>query len=159
MKTMSRGKLSRFGTLIGAAVVVTLASAVVARAAGFFASIFISAPFDFSFSYSLGAGASTGCVTPVAGIPNQIVGVDTTLGTRGVGEVGLLRIASSFLEWTGVESPLGAAITSGFSSSLGAHIVFIDFSHTTQIEVCSADSFRVHNKSSFTHTGVVDLWY
>jgi hypothetical protein len=154
---MPRQKLSRIGALIGAAVVVTLTSAVVARAAGFF--VFISAPSSFSFSFSLPPGGVSGCVTPLAGIPNQVIGVDTTPGTRGVGEVSLLRISGAFLEWVGLDSPSAAAITSGFDGGVGNKIVFIDFAHTTQIEVCSADSFRVHNKSGITHTGVVDLWY
>jgi len=155
---MLRTKLSRLATLLGAAVVVTLTLAVVAHA-GFF--IFVGAPSDFAFSYSLGPGAASGCVTPIAGIPNQLIGVDTTVGSRGVGEVSLQRIAGSFVEWTGLESPSGAAITSGFNSATGTHIVFIDFNHKVQIEVCRPDSFRVRNTntSGAAHTGVVDLWY
>jgi hypothetical protein len=142
-------KLSRLATLLGAAVIGTLTFAVVAHAA----------PSEFSFSYSLAAGAVSSCVTPLAGIPNQIIGVDTTSGTRGVGEVSLLRIAGSFLEWVGLDSTAGAAITQGFSGVAGTKIVFLDFTHTCQIEVCTADSFRVHNTSRITHTGVVDLFY
>lgn len=155
---MLRRKLSRLVPLLGAAVIATLTFAVVVHASGFY--IFVSAPQEFTFSYSLSPGAKTGPVTPLAGIPNQIIGVDTTLGYRGVGEVSLLRIAGSFLEWTGLETPNGAAITSGFSGSAGTHIVYIDFSHSVQVEVNSPDSFVVHNRStSVTHTGVVDLWY
>ena len=148
---MLRRKLSRTAALLGTAVTGILTFAVMAHAA----------PSEFSFSYSLAPGATTSCVTPLAGIPNQIIGVDTTLGFRGVGEVSLLRISGAFLEWTGLESPSAAAITSGFSGTLGTHIVFLDFSHKVQIEVCTADSFRVHNTNTTgsTHTGVVDLLY
>jgi hypothetical protein len=141
--------LSRSATLLGAAAIATLTFAVVAHAA----------PSEFSFSYNLAAGAVTSCVTPLASIPNQIVGVDTTSGFRGVAQVSLLRISGAFLEWVGLESPSAAAITSGFSGTAGRHIVFLDFSHGVQIEVCTTDSFRVHNNSSVTHTGVVDLFY
>jgi hypothetical protein len=154
---MSRQKLSRLAARVGAAVVVTFTCAVVARAQGFF--VFIAAPSAFSFSFSLPPGGVSGCVTPIAGIPNQLIGEDTTPGTCGVGEVSLLRINGTFLGWVGLESPLSAAITSDFSGSPGTHIVFIDLAHTTKIEVCTADSYRVHNKSTITHTGVVDLWY
>ena len=156
---MSRGKLSRFATLIGVAMVATLTCAVVARASGFF--IFVSAPSAFSFSYSLGPGGVTGCIFPPVGIPVQVIGVDTTLGDRGVGEVSMLHVTSgfAFLEWVGLDSPSAAAITSGFDGPVGGKIVFLDFVHTNQIEVCSADTFRVHNKSGTTHTGVVDVWF
>lgn len=147
-------KLSRLATLLGAAVIATLTFAVVAHAA----------PSEFSFSYNLAPGAVSGCVTPLAGIPNQITGVDTTFGHRGVGQVSLLRIAGSFLEWVGLDSPNSplnepTTGTSSFSSAAGTKIVFLDFNHTCQIEVCTADSFRVHNLSGITHTGVVDLFY
>ncbi|MGO9057674.1 MAG: hypothetical protein ACLQU2_09870 [Candidatus Binataceae bacterium] len=156
---MIRRKLSRLASLLGAAVIATLTFAVVVHAAGFY--VFVSAPQEFTFSYSLAPGAKTGPVTPLAGIPNQIIGVDTTPGYRGVGEVSLLRIAGSFLEWTGLETPYGAAIASGFSGTVGTHIVFLDYSHKVQIEVNSPDSFVVHNTntSGAIHTGVVDLWY
>ena len=152
-----KSKLSRFGTVFGAAVIATLTGAVLAHASGFY--IFVAAPQEYQFSYNLAAGAKTGAVTPFAGIPNQIIGVNTTPGYRGVGEVSLLRVAGSFLEWVGLETPSGAAITSGFSGSAGTHIVYLDFSHRVQIEVASPDSFLVHNLSTVTHTGVVDLWY
>jgi hypothetical protein len=79
-----------------------------------------------------------------------------------VGEVSLLRITGSFLEWVGLDSTAGAAITQGFSGAAGTKIVFINFNHTVQIEVCSPDSFRVHNLNpvgSAADTGVVDLLY
>jgi hypothetical protein len=137
---MSRRKLSRLAALLGAAVVATLTCAIVVHAAGFF--IFIAAPQELTFSYSLAPGAVSGCVTPSAGIPNQVIGVNTTSGVRGVGQVSLLRINAAFLEWTGLESPSAAAITSGFSGGAGAHIVFLDFVHRVQIEVCSPIAFE-----------------
>src|SRR6266849_598246 len=126
---MLRRKLSRLATLLGAAGIATLTFVVGAHAA----------PSEFSFSYSLAPGAVTSCVTPLAGIPNLIIGVDTTSGVRGVGQVSLLRINGAFLEWTGLDSTSGSAITQGFSGTAGVKIVFLNFNHTTRIEVCNAN--------------------
>ena len=38
-----------------------------------------------------------------------------------------------------------AAITQGASSTAGTHIVYIDFSHTVDIRVASADTILIHN--------------
>jgi hypothetical protein len=156
---MLRGKLTRLAAFLGAAVVATLTFGVVAHAAGFF--IFVAAPQETTFSFNLAPTAVSGCITPSASIPIQVIGVDTTLGFRGVGQVSLLRISGSFLEWVGLDSTAGAAITQGFSGTAGTKIVFLDFSHKVQIEVCTADSFRVHNTntSGSNHTGVVDVFF
>jgi hypothetical protein len=71
--------------------------------------------------------------------------------------VALLRVPSSFLEWVGLESTAGAAITQGFSGSPGTHIVFIDFSHKVDVEVASPDTIKIHNASTGTATGSVTL--
>jgi hypothetical protein len=69
----------------------------------------------------------------------------------------MLHVPSSFLEWTGIESPAAAAITSGFSSVAGTHIVYLDFSHLVDIQVDTADSFRIHNGNTVAQTGQVTL--
>jgi len=68
-----------------------------------------------------------------------------------------LRVPSSFLEWTGIESPAAAAITSGFSGTKGTHIVYLDFSHLVDIQVDTTDAFIIHNANTITQTGVVTL--
>ena len=85
------------------------------------------------------------------------MGVQNSLGYRGIGVVAMLHVPSSFLEWTGIESPSAAALTSGFSGTAGTHIVYLDFSHTVQIEVAGTDTFLIHNGSSIEMTGVVTL--
>ena len=69
----------------------------------------------------------------------------------------MLRIPGSFLQWVGLESSAGAAITQGFSGVAGTHIVFLDFSHQVDIEVNTTDSFRVHNGAAAQRTGNVTL--
>jgi hypothetical protein len=76
------------------------------------------------------------------------MGQQNALGFRGVGQVTLLWVPGEFLEWVGLESPFAAAITSGFGSTPGQHIVFIDYGHQVDIQVNSADTFVVHNGSA-----------
>jgi hypothetical protein len=117
----------------------------------------ITTPNATFISYNLAAGANTGAITPVASQAVLVMGVQNTLGFRGVGHVTLLRVPSSFLEWVGLESPTPAAITSGFSGTPGTHIVYLDFSHQVDIEVNTTDSFRIHNGSTGQRTGNVTL--
>jgi hypothetical protein len=114
-------------------------------------------PNELTVPYSLAAGGVSAPITPPANIPVHVMGVQTALGFRGVGEVTLLHVPSSFIEWVGLESTSGAAITQGFSGAAGTHIVFIDFSHRVQIEVASPDTIRVHNLSTGIRTGSVTL--
>ena len=109
------------------------------------------------FSYNLAPGANK-LITPVAAnVPVLVMGVCTSLADRGVGQVTLLHIASSFLEWTGLESPFSASITNGYSGTAGTHIVYIDYSHQVDIQVASPDTIRVHNGSGALRTGNVTL--
>jgi len=108
-------------------------------------------------NYSLAPGANSATITPVANRPVLVMGVCTSLGVRGVGQVTLLHIPSSFLEWTGLESPFGASITNGYSGTAGTHIVYIDYSHQVDIQVASSDTIRVHNGSGALRTGNVTL--
>jgi hypothetical protein len=114
-------------------------------------------PNELTVGYSLAPGGVSAPITPPANIPVHVMGVQTALGFRGVGEVTLLHIPSSFIEWVGLESTAGAAITQGFSGAAGTHIVFIDFNHQVQIEVGSPDTIQVRNRSSGVRTGVVTL--
>lgn len=115
------------------------------------------APNKTVFNYSLAPGADKLITPVVANKPVLVMGVCTSLGVRGVGQVSLLHIPSSFLEWTGLESPFGASITNGFSGTVGTHIVYIDYSHQVDIQVASPDTIRVHNGSGAVRTGNVTL--
>jgi hypothetical protein len=85
------------------------------------------------------------------------MGVQTNGGNRGVGQVTMLHIPANFLEWVGLESPFGAAITSGFSGVAGTHIVWIDFNHTVDIAVHNVDTFRIENRNAVPKAGNVTL--
>lgn len=137
--------------LLLAGVVAMLTFAVVAPAVQT-----ITVPNAASFSYALGAGGISGAfVVPVTNAPVLVMGCQLVVGFRGVGHVTLLRIPGTFLEWVGLESTAGAAITQGFSAAAGTHILYIDFSHQVDIEVANADSIRIHNSSAAARNGVV----
>ena len=149
---MSRTVLSRFGTLLAVAIVAFTTFAITLHAAQT-----ITTPNETFFTYNLAAGASSAAITPIANAPVLVQGVQTTLGYRGVGHVSLLRVPSSFLEWTGIESPAAAAITSGFSGTKGTHILYLDYSHLVDLQVDTTDSFVIHNGNSIAQTGIVTL--
>jgi len=150
---MTRYKsLCRFASLLLAVLVASLTFVIVAQA-----TQTITTPNALFFAYSLGAGANSAAITPVAGQAVLVMGTQTALGFRGVAHVTLLRISGSFLEWVGLESTAGAAITQGFSGVAGAHIVFLDFSHQVDIRVASPNTFVVHNGSTGVRTGNVTM--
>ncbi|HKB89983.1 MAG TPA: hypothetical protein VKC60_05635, partial [Opitutaceae bacterium] len=79
---------------------------------------------------------------------------------RGVGQVTMLHVPGSFLEWVGLEGPNSVApstITSGFSGTVGTHIVFLDFAQLVDIQVGSPDAFRVHNAAGVERFGSVTI--
>jgi hypothetical protein len=149
---MITNSLSRTRTLLLAGVVLVLTFAVAGHAAQT-----ITTPNEAVFNFNLAAGASSAAVTPASNTPVLVQGVQTTVGYRGVGHVSMLHVPSSFLEWTGLESPASAAITSGFSGTAGTHIVYIDFSHLVDLRVNTPDTFVVHNANTVAQTGVVTL--
>lgn len=149
---MKDSRLSRISTLLLAAVV-----AVVALSISMHATQTITTPNAAKVTYSLAAGASSTAVTPAESVPVLVMGVQNNLGYRGVGQVSMLHVPSSFLEWTGLESPASAAITSGFSGTAGTHIVYLDYSHLVDIQVASTDTFIIHNANTIAMAGVVTL--
>jgi hypothetical protein len=149
---MKRYSISKLVPLMLAALVSTLTIAVAVQT-----TQVITTPNAAFISYNLAPGAITGPIAPVANQAVAVTGVQTTLGYRGVGQVTLLRVPGSFLEWVGLESPSAAAITSGFSGTPGTHIVYLDFSHQVDIEVNTTDTFRIHNGSTGQRTGNVSL--
>jgi hypothetical protein len=144
--------LGRAAGLLSAVLVALLTTAVVTHA-----TQVITVPNAASVSYSLAAGANSAAITPAANTPVFVMGCQLALGFRGVSQVTLLHIPGNFLEWVGLESTAGAAITQGFSATAGTHILFLDFSHQVDIRVSSADTFVVHNGSSGARNGVLKL--
>ena len=147
-------KFSRPGVILIATVVAIITSVVVANA-----TQSITTPNAAFISYSLAAGANSAAITPVTNKSVLVMGCCTqsTANDEGVGQVSLQHIPSTFIDWVGLESYSGAAITSGTSSTAGTHIVYIDFSHLVDIQVASADTIRVHNGSTGTRAGNVTL--
>ena len=117
----------------------------------------IIAPNAVFISYNLAANGNSAPITPATNRSVLVMGCCTT-GVQGVGQVSLLRIPSTYIQWVGLESPFGAAITSGFSSTAGARIVYIDNSHQVDIQVAGVDTILVHNgHPSATRAGNVTL--
>jgi hypothetical protein len=131
--------------------------AVVALNIGMHATQTISTPNASKISYNLAAGASSTTVNPAENVPVLVMGVQNNLGYRGVGQVTMLHVPSSFLEWSGIESPASATITSGFSGAAGTHVLYLDYSHLVDIQVESTDTFIIHNANSIAMAGVVTL--
>ena len=145
-------KVRSVATLFVAGAVVALTFGVVAKA-----TQVISTPNASFISYNLAPGASTFLITPPANQAVFVMGTQTTLGFRGVGSVTLLHIPSSFIEWVGLESTAGAAITQGFSGAAGTHILWIDFAHQVDVRVGSPDTILVHNGAGAARTGNLTL--
>jgi hypothetical protein len=142
----------RTSQVLLAGVVATLTVAVIAQG-----TQTITTPNAAFVSYNLAAGANSAGIFPVANRAVMVMGTCTTLNFRGVGHVTMLRIPAQFLEWVGLESTSGSAITQGFSGVAGTHILYLDFSHQVDIEVNTTDSFRVHNGAAAVRTGNVTL--
>lgn len=150
---MDRRKMSsRPIALLSATVIATLTLATVAKA-----TQTISTPNAAFVSYNLAPGAVSTAIVPAANEAVLVMGTCTSAGFRGVGQVTMLRIPASFLEWVGLDSTAGAAITQGFSGAAGTRILFVDFSHQVSLEVNTTDSFRVHNFSTGARAGNVKL--
>ena len=138
-----------------ATVVAIITSMVVANA-----TQTITTPNAAFITYNLAAFTNSAAITPATSKSVLVMGCCTTnasLAVPGVGQVSLLHIPSTAIVWVGLESPSGAAITSGSSGTLGHHIVYIDFGHLVDIQVASADTIRVHNGSNITRAGNVTL--
>jgi hypothetical protein len=152
---MLKRKLARPAVLVLAGVVAALTFAVVVHAVQT-----ITVPNASLVSYNLAAGQISPAITvPVAEQPVLVMGTCTTVGTRGVGHVSLLRVnvAPAFLEWVGLNSTAGATIAQGFSAVAGTLIIFVDFAHQVRIEVAGPAQILVRNASAAPRTGNVKM--
>ena|SRR5438046_699346 len=118
----------------------------------------ITAPNAAYITYSLAANTSSAAITPIAGRSVLVMGCCTSSGNQGVGQVSLQHIPSAGgIQWVGLESWSGAAITSGFRNIANFHIVYIDGAHAVDIETASADTILIHNGAAATRAGNVTL--
>ena len=143
-------KFSRPGVILLATVIVIITSMVVANA-----TQSLTTPNAAFISYNLATNTDSAAITPATSRSVLVMGSCTTIG--GVGQVSLQHIASTGMQWVGLESYSGAAITQGFSSTAPTHIVSIDFFHQVDIRVASIDTILIHNGSAATRAGNVTL--
>jgi len=147
-------QVRRFATVFVAGAVVALTTAVVGKA-----TQTISTPNAEFVSYNLAAGASTGLFALASNQAIFVMGTQTTVGFRGVASATLLHVPASFIEWVGLESTAGSAITQGFSGVAGTHILWLDFSHQVDVEVGSTDAILIHNAATAARTGNLTLFW
>jgi len=129
-----------------ATVVAILTSMVVANA-----TQTITTPNAAFISYSLAPHASSAAITPATNRSVLVMGCCTTNGDLGVGQVSLLHIPSTAIDWVGLDSWNGGTTTTttaGSTGTAGAHIVWIDGVHSVDITVASADTIHVLNRSN-----------
>ena len=150
--TMRIQKFSRPGVILLATVVAIITSVVVANAT----QTITTANAAF-VSYSLLANTSSAAITPATNRSVLVMGCCTTLSDQGVGQVSLLHIPSAGMTWVGLGSFSPAAIAQGADATAGTHIVYIDFSHSVDIQLASADTILIHNGSTGTRAGNVTL--
>jgi hypothetical protein len=111
-------------------------------------------------TYNLAAGASKAIVVPAVNTPVQMSCATTTSGQVGVGEATIARSVAGefFLTWIGFDLHTGA-ISRGFSSTPGAHIIYCDDIGQVDIQVLSATQIQVVNQSVGGRAGVVMFVY
>jgi hypothetical protein len=155
MKTiiMRTQKSSRWAAMLLATVVAIITCLAVANA-----TQTITTPNAVKITYNLAAGGNSAAITPATNTSVLVMGCCTTVNplVTGVGQVTLLHIPSTFMQWIGLESSTAAAIhdTSG---AAGTHIVYIDGAHFVDIRVASPDTILIHNATNGVRTGNVTL--
>jgi hypothetical protein len=96
----------------------------------------------FTMSFSLSPGQGTGAITVAANSPTLVMG-DTTPGNDpGLSEMTVATAPVSIM-WNGIESNGGGFTTGVNDGFAGTHMMFIDNMHCVDIEVNSANSFKV----------------
>ena len=148
-------KLSRLAGLLAAALVATLTCAVAAHALQS-----ATTANAMTVHYSLGAGANSGAITPIANDPVFVMGCQVETGNVGSSDMTVVNSAGfdNELVWSGLKSN-GGGVTKGFSTAFGTHIMFIDYTHVVQLEVNNPTSFIVHNGAGSTQVGNVTLFW
>src|SRR5437588_11174951 len=145
-------KFSRPGVILMATVVPIITSTVCANA-----TQSITTPNAAFISYDLAPSENSAPITPATNRSVLVMGCCTTLSDQGVGQVSLLHIPSAGMTWVGLGSFSPAAIAQGADATAGTHIVYIDFSHSVDIQLASADTILIHNGSTGTRAGNVTL--
>ena len=135
-----------------ATVVAIITSIVVANA-----TQTITTPNAAFVSYNLAGATSSAPITPASSKSVLVMGCCTTVGDLGVGQVSLLHFPSTGINWVGLEAQPSSAITQGFQTSAGFHIVYISGNHDVDIKTGSIDTILVHNGTNAVRAGNVTL--
>jgi peptidoglycan/LPS O-acetylase OafA/YrhL len=149
MNRLIQFKSSRWAAMLLASVVATITCVTVANA-----TQTITTPNAAFIAYNLAAGLNSAAITPATNRSVLVMGCCTTVG--GVGQVSLVHFPSNFIQWVGFDYRT-AAITTGFSSTAGTHIVYLDQVGVVDIQTASADTIRIQNGSPGTRAGNVTL--
>ena len=124
----------------------------------------LGTPTRATHTYDLAAGETSPLISVPANIPVSLMGTQLVSGFRGVGQANLLSIpgGGGFIEWVGLHSTSGAAITEGFSGTAGTLIVFIDWNHCVRVEVAGtagSSEIQVRNTCGSQRRGTITLTY
>jgi hypothetical protein len=116
---------------------------------------------DKKVTYNLAAGAKSAPIAiPATDTPVSLTCVQNSVGFRGVGQATILRVGSvlpKFLEWVGTDIAT-SAVTSGFSSIAGTHIIYCDYEgKTVDLQVEDANHIQIVNNNSSQATGVINF--
>ncbi len=116
---------------------------------------------DKKVSYKVAAGATSAPIlVPATDTPVSLTCVQNSVGFRGVGQATLLRVGATlpqFLEWVGTDIAT-SAISSGFGSNPGIHIIYCDYEgKTVDLQVKDANHIQIVNTSSVQATGVINF--
>jgi hypothetical protein len=144
--------IKRFSVLGAAAIVGMLMAGVVGNAA-----TTLSTPNCSTYTYSLAAGATSSSITPPTNAGVLVLGTNTLSTNFSVASVNLVHVSGVQIRWVGLESAPSAQVVHGGSATPGTHVVYLDYSHTVDLEILSADTMVIHNKGTSTQTGNVKL--
>lgn len=146
-----------------------------ATAAGLAALAAVAAPFSSTVqqasyvtaTYTVAAGkTSTGILLPVENRPIHLMVACTTNGDRGMGSVTIMREvggANNVLSWVGedLHSNIGgdATIAQGLNIARNTHILYADYNGQVDVQLNTADTIHIANKTNAAETVVVTMMY
>lgn len=132
--------------------VIVVTGHVVARAA-----VTFTTPNSATVNYALVSGATSAAITPATNQPVILIGANTGSTNFSISTVTLVHIPSTMIRWVGLEANPSSTVVHGGSATPGTHVVYLDFSHTVDVEVFSADQFVIHNGSTTSNSGTIKL--
>lgn len=144
--------LKRFSVLGTGAVAGMLMAGVVGNAA-----TTLSTPNSSIANYSLAAGATSASITPPTGTGILVIGSNTTTTDYSVASMNLVHLSGLAMRWAGLEAPPSVTVTQGSSANPGTHMIYLDASHTVDLEILSTDTMVIHNRGTVAQAGNVKL--